>query len=86
MFRIAITIDFYIDNKAIVNKNLHLTPYLSDEAKKSIKMTRQYQWKIDKMSNSISRQYDDFSAEQTDELMQSVKELCRTMEEIIDID
>ena len=86
MFRIAITIDFYIDNKAIVNKNLHLTPYLSDEAKKSIKMPRQYQWKIDKMRNSISRQYDDFSAEQTDGLMRSVKELCRKMEEIIDID
>ena len=86
MLRIAITIDFYIDNKAIVNKNLRLTPYLSDEAKKSIKMPRQYQWKINKMMNSISRQYDDFSAEQTDGLMQSVKELCRKMEEIIDID
>lgn len=86
MFRIAITIDFYIDSKAIVNKNLHLTPYLSDEAKKSIKIPRQYQWKINKMMNSISRQYDDFSVEQTDGLMQSVKELCRKMEEIIDID
>ena len=86
VFRIAITIDFNIDNKAIVNKYLHLTPYLSDEANKSIKIPRQYQWKIDKMSNSISRQYDDFSVEQTDGLMQSVKELCRTMEEIIDID
>lgn len=86
MFRIAITIDFYIDNKAIVNKNLHLTPHLSDEAKKSIKIPRQYQWKISKMMNSISRQYDDFSVEQTDGLMQSVKELCRKMEEIIDID
>lgn len=86
VFRIAIKIDFHIDNKAIVNKYLHLTPYLSDEANKSIKIPRQYQWKIDKMRNSISRQYDDFSVEQTDELMQSVKELCRTMEEIIDID